>query len=95
MGQKTHPLGFRLGIVKEHKSKWYASFDQYSSILQEDYKIRMYINTIAKLNSVSNVLIERNTVNTQIKVYIETGEPGIVMGKAGIGLDNLLKNIMF
>ena len=93
MGQKTHPLGFRLGIVKEHKSKWYANFDQYSTILQEDYKIRTYINTIAKLNSISNVLIERNSINNQIKVYIETGEPGIVMGKAGIGLENLLQNI--
>ena len=93
MGQKTHPLGFRLGIVKEHKSKWYANFDQYSTILQEDYKIRTYINKIAKLNSISNVLIERNSLNNQIKVYIETGEPGIVMGKAGIGLENLLQNI--
>jgi len=93
MGQKTHPLGFRLGIVKEHKSKWYANFDQYSTILQEDYKIRTYINTIAKLNSISNVLIERNSINNQIKVYIETGEPGIVMGKGGIGLENLLQNI--
>jgi len=93
MGQKTHPLGFRLGIVKEHKSKWYASFDQYSNILQEDDQIRTYIDTIAKLNSISNIRIERNSVNNQIKVYIETGEPGIVMGKAGIGLENLLTNI--
>ena len=93
MGQKTHPLGFRLGIVKDHKSKWYANFDQYSIILQEDYQIRNYINTVAKLNSISNILIERNSINNQIKVYIETGEPGIVMGKEGIGLKNLLKNI--
>jgi small subunit ribosomal protein S3 len=48
MGQKTHPLGFRLGITQEHKSKWYANFNQYANILQEDDKIRTYINTIAK-----------------------------------------------
>jgi small subunit ribosomal protein S3 len=48
MGQKTHPLGFRLGITQEHKSKWYANFNQYANILQEDDKIRTYINTISK-----------------------------------------------
>ena len=46
MGQKTHPLGFRLGIVQEHQSVWYANFSQYASILEEDDKIRTYINTI-------------------------------------------------
>jgi small subunit ribosomal protein S3 len=48
MGQKTHPLGFRLGITQEHKSKWYANFNQYANILKEDDKIRTYIETIAK-----------------------------------------------
>jgi small subunit ribosomal protein S3 len=43
MGQKTHPLGFRLGITQEHKSKWYANFNQYANILKEDDKIRTYI----------------------------------------------------
>ena len=93
MGQKTHPLGFRLGIVKEHKSKWYANFYQYSTILQEDDKIRTYIDTTAKINSISNVQINRNSLNNQILLEIETGEPGIVIGDAGIGLKNLLVNI--
>ena len=48
MGQKTHPLGFRLGITQEHKSTWYANLNQYASILEEDDKIRTYIDTIAK-----------------------------------------------
>jgi small subunit ribosomal protein S3 len=48
MGQKTHPLGFRLGITQEHKSTWYANFNQYANILKEDDKIRTYINTIQK-----------------------------------------------
>jgi small subunit ribosomal protein S3 len=55
MGQKTHPLGFRLGITQEHKSTWYANFNQYANVLQEDDKISNYINTIAKTNSISNV----------------------------------------
>ena len=93
MGQKTHPLGFRLGITQEHKSKWYANFNQYANILQEDDKIRTYINTIAKVNSISNVQINRNGLNDQIQLNIETGKPGILVGDMGAGLENLLKNI--
>ncbi len=93
MGQKTHPLGFRLGITQEHKSKWYANFNQYANILQEDDKIRTYINTISKTNSISNVRINRNGLNDQIQLNIETGKPGILVGDIGSGLENLLTNI--
>jgi small subunit ribosomal protein S3 len=93
MGQKTHPLGFRLGITQEHRSKWYANFNQYANILQEDDKIRTYIDTIAKTNSISNVRINRNGLNDQIQLNIETGKPGILVGDVGSGLENLLTNI--
>jgi small subunit ribosomal protein S3 len=93
MGQKTHPLGFRLGITQEHKSKWYANFNQYANILKEDDKIRTYINTIAKANSISNVRNNRNGLNDQIQLNIETGKPGILVGDLGAGLENLLNNI--
>jgi small subunit ribosomal protein S3 len=93
MGQKTHPLGFRLGITQNHKSTWYANFNQYANILKEDDKIRTYINTIAKPNSISNVKINRNGLNDQIQLNIETGKPGILVGDLGIGLETLLKNI--
>jgi small subunit ribosomal protein S3 len=93
MGQKTHPLGFRLGITQEHKSKWYANFHQYANVLEEDDKIRTYIDSIAKTNSISNVQINRNGLNDQIQLNIETGKPGILVGDVGAGLDNLLKNI--
>ena len=93
MGQKTHPLGFRLGITQEHKSKWYANFNQYANVLQEDDKIRTYINTIAKINSISNVRINRNGLNDQIQLNIETGKPGILVGDVGVGLEKLLTNI--
>ena len=73
MGQKTHPLGFRLGITQEHKSTWYANFNQYGNILKEDDQIRTYLNSIAKANSISNVLINRNGVNDQIQLKIEFG----------------------
>ncbi len=93
MGQKTHPLGFRLGITQEHKSTWYANLNQYANILEEDTKIRTYINTIAKINNISNVKIERNGLNYQIQLNIETGKPGILVGDLGAGLESLLNNI--
>ena len=93
MGQKTHPLGFRLGIVQEHKSTWYATFNQYASTLEEDDKIRTYIDTISKTNYISNVKISRNGLKDQIQVNIETGKPGILVGDLGNGLKDLLKNL--
>jgi small subunit ribosomal protein S3 len=93
MGQKTHPLGFRLGITQEHKSTWYANFNQYANVLQEDDKIRTYINTIAKTNSISNVHINRNGLNDQIQLNIETGKPGILVGDLGSGLETVLTNV--
>jgi small subunit ribosomal protein S3 len=93
MGQKTHPLGFRLGITQEHRSTWYANFNQYANILNEDDKIRTYINTISKANSISNVRINRNGLNDQIQLNIETGKPGILVGDLGSGLETLLTNI--
>ena len=93
MGQKTHPLGFRLGITQEHKSKWYANFNQYANILEEDDKIRTYINSIAQAKSIANVQINRNGLNDQIQLNIETGKPGILVGDMGAGLESLLNNI--
>jgi small subunit ribosomal protein S3 len=93
MGQKTHPLGFRLGITQEHKSTWYANLNQYASVLEEDDKIRTYINTISKTNNISNVKICRNGLNDQIQLNIETGKPGILVGDLGRGLETLLNNV--
>jgi len=93
MGQKTHPLGFRLGITQEHKSTWYTNFNQYSNVLQEDDKIRTYLDTISKSNSISNIRINRNGLNDQIQLNIETGKPGILVGDLGAGLERLLTNV--
>ena len=93
MGQKTHPLGFRLGITQEHKSTWYANLNQYANVLEEDNKIRTYINTIAKINNISNVQICRNSLNDQIQLNIKTGKPGILVGDLGNGLQKFLTDI--
>lgn len=93
MGQKTHPLGFRLGITQEHKSTWYSNFNQYSKVLKEDDTIRTYLETISKAKSISNVRINRNGLNDQIQLNIETGKPGILVGDLGTGLELLLNNV--
>ena len=93
MGQKTHPLGFRLGITQEHKSTWYANFNDYADLLKEDNSIRTYTNSIAKASSISNVQISRSCLNDQIQLNIETGKPGILVGDQGVGLETLLTNV--
>ena len=93
MGQKTHPLGFRLGITQEHRSSWYASFDQYANLLQEDDQIRTYLNKLSRTASISNIQINRNGLNDQIQINIETGRPGVLVGENGSGIKSLLSNI--
>lgn len=93
MGQKTHPLGFRLGITQEHKSTWYSNLNQYAKVLKEDDTIRTYIETISKAKSISNVRINRNGLNDQIQLNIETGKPGILVGDLGTGLETLLTTV--
>ena len=93
MGQKTHPLGFRLGIIQEHKSTWYADFNKYASLLKEDDQIRTYFDKISKAASVANIKINRNGLSDQIHLIIETGRPGILVGQDGLGIENLLTNV--
>ena len=93
MGQKTHPLGFRLGITQDHKSTWYSNLNEYSKILKEDHIIRAYIETITKINNISEVNINRNGLNNQIELNIQTGKPGILVGELGSGLESLVNNL--
>lgn len=93
MGQKTHPLGFRLGITQEHRSTWYANLTHYAEILKEDDAIRTYIKKISKANSIANVKINRNSLNDQIQLNIHTGKPGILVGDLGTGLEKLLSSV--
>lgn len=93
MGQKTHPLGFRLGITEEHRAGWYSNFNQYSNLLKEDDKIRTYLNKLAKPASISKIKINRNGLGNQIQLNIETGRPGALVGENGLGLQTILKNI--
>ncbi len=87
MGQKVHPIGFRLGITKEHKSCWYADDKQYSNLLQEDHKIRQYIEKNLSSAGISDTRIERKA--DQIDLTIFTSRPGVVVGRGGTGIEKL------
>lgn len=93
MGQKTHPLGFRLGITQEHRSSWYANLNKYATLLEEDDKIRTYLTKLTKTASISDIKINRNGLNDQIELNIETGRPGALVGDNGLGIEILLQNI--
>ncbi len=87
MGRKVHPIGFRLGIVKEHKSRWFASGKQYTSQLGEDRQIRNMVFADLAKASVSNVDIERQP--NQVHVIIDTARPGVIIGKKGESVNKL------
>lgn len=92
MGQKTHPLGFRIGITQIHKSSWFSSKKAYSQLLQEDHVIRSYIKKTLKKASIALVKIERKV--DQVEINIHTGRPGIILGKMGNGIDNLRESLI-
>ena len=87
MGRKVHPIGFRLGIVKEHKSRWYAAGKQYTMQLAEDRQIRAMVFADLAKASVSNVDIERQP--NQVHVIIDTARPGVIIGKKGESVNKL------
>ena len=87
MGQKIHPTGIRLGIVKDHTSVWYADKSEYASKLLNDLKVREYLEGQLKNASVSRIEIERPAQNAKITIF--TARPGIVIGKKGEDVEKL------
>ena len=86
MGQKTHPYGFRLGIVKPWRSRWFARRDM-ADLLREDELIRKYLRTRLAHAAISDVHVERRPGKVTVTVY--TGRPGVVIGKRGAEVDKL------
>jgi small subunit ribosomal protein S3 len=95
MGQKTNPLGFRVGITEDWKSRWYAPKHAYGEFLGEDFKIRRYVDD--KLNrrppfaAVAEVLIERT--REEVKITLRTARPGLVIGPKGAEVDKLREEL--
>ena len=90
MGQKVHPIGFRLGISKGWNSRWYSEKD-YAAFVHEDLKLRKFIKSRLYHAGISSIEIGR-TANT-IKVIIRTARPGIVIGKRGSEIDVMKKQL--
>ncbi|MBI4532070.1 MAG: 30S ribosomal protein S3 [Candidatus Latescibacteria bacterium] len=86
MGQKTHPYGFRIGVIKDWRSKWYAERD-FSEFLREDLMLRRYVKNRLQRAGVSHIGIERTPRRVTINVH--TARPGIVIGRKGAEVDKL------
>jgi small subunit ribosomal protein S3 len=91
MGQKVHPIGMRLGIIKDWTSKWYADTKDYADYLRTDMQVREYVRKKLANASVSRIQIERPANNA--RVIIHTARPGIVIGKKGEDIDRLRNDI--
>jgi small subunit ribosomal protein S3 len=87
VGQKIHPVGFRLGITQEHRSRWFADERRYPELLQEDFKIRQFIQKNLSNAGISQVRIERKA--DQIELEVHTARPGVVVGRGGTGIESL------
>jgi small subunit ribosomal protein S3 len=92
MGQKVHPTGIRLGIVKRHTSVWYASGKDYAKYLLQDIEVRALVKKRLAAASVSRVEIERPAQTARITVY--TARPGIVIGKKGEDVEKLRNDLV-
>ncbi|MDG2989629.1 30S ribosomal protein S3 [Candidatus Synechococcus calcipolaris G9] len=91
MGQKINPIGFRLGITQEHRSRWYADPSRYPALLQEDHQIRQYIEKVLANAGIADVRIERKA--DQVELQIRTARPGVVVGKGGQGIEKLREDL--
>ncbi|AVX21801.1 MAG: 30S ribosomal protein S3 [Bacillota bacterium] len=90
MGQKVHPKGLRIGIIKDWDAKWFATRD-FDKLLVEDVKLRRYVKNRLYGAGVSKVEIERSA--NRVKVTIHTAKPGIVIGRGGAEIENLRKDL--
>ncbi len=82
MGRKVHPYGFRLGVIRDWKSRWYAPKRDYTKLLAEDMKLRSYLDDKMQKAGLADIIIERFPPN-QLHVTVHTARPGIVIGRKG------------
>ena len=91
MGQKVHPNGLRLGIVKEHNSRWYADSRNFANVLNQDLNVRAFLKKKLSQASVSRIQIDRPANNAHITIH--TARPGVVIGKKGEDIDALRSEV--
>ena len=91
MGQKVHPNGLRVGVIKDWNSRWYADDKNFSDYLVEDYKIRKFVKSKLFVSGISKIEIERTAKFVKVNVY--TAKPGLVIGKGGNLAEELKKQL--
>lgn len=91
MGRKVHPLGFRLGIIKDWQARWYAAGEEYADLLQEDLDIRQLIREKMGQAGISKIEIER--FPKQVSITIWTAKPGIIIGRKGTNVRALRQDV--
>src|SRR5437660_11372438 len=91
MGQKVNPIGFRLAINREWRSRWYAAPKEFSDFLHADLKIRRYVKQKLQLAAVSKIVIERAWNSIRVTIY--TARPGIVIGRKGAEIEKMTEEI--
>lgn len=96
MGQKTHPLGYRVGVTEVHRSRWYAPKALFAELLVEDFRIRKYVdkrlNRTPPFAAVSDIHIERT--REELTIIVKTARPGLVIGPKGAEIDRLTQDLM-
>jgi len=91
MGQKVHPLGFRIGIVEDWRSRWYAGKKIFGDLLIEDEKIRRYIDGKYRFAGIPKIEIERT--REEVKVILHAARPGLIIGRKGAEVDKLREEL--
>ena len=90
MGQKVSPNGLRIGVNKDWQSKWYADKD-FAKYLNNDYKIRKYLNSKFKTAGISKIIIERNPKRCEVFIY--ASKPGLIIGQSGVEIEKIKKEV--
>ncbi|MFN5855730.1 MAG: 30S ribosomal protein S3 [Pseudanabaenaceae cyanobacterium] len=91
MGQKIHPTGLRLGIVRSHLARWYAGTSRYSLLIEEDNKIRQYVEKTLNNAGIAQIVVDRKA--DQVDLEIRTARPGVVVGRNGSGIEQLRQGL--
>ncbi len=91
MGQKVNPHGLRVGVIKGWDTQWYADKKDFGAFLKEDYEIRKFIKDTYYASAISKIAIERAAGRIAITIY--TARPGVLIGKAGAGIEVIKKQL--
>lgn len=91
MGQKIHPIGFRLGITKDWSSRWFANKKNYGDLALEDFKIRKFLEERFEMAGLKSIDIERSV--NEISITVKVSKPGLVIGKGGAGVEEVEKQL--